>query len=111
MTASKNRSLGARRLGMTACRPSLEPQGDPVPGSLEKTRHRDALQGDDRIFSERLALVRNAQGGDALAGGEGRDQGLLADDLRVQPVWRARGHRYVQVRRVARAQGALAALP
>src|SRR5882672_12485849 len=99
------------RLRMTARGPSLEPQGDAVPGSPEETRGRDALERDHRILPERPALVRDAQRRDALARGERRDQGLLADDLRLQLVRRARGYRHEEVRGKPRAQSAFAAFP
>src|SRR5215831_10089114 len=64
----------------------LEPQGKPVPRPLEEARGRDALERGHRVFPERLAPQRGGQRRDALPGREGRQEGLLADELRVQRV-------------------------
>src|SRR5258705_213339 len=90
---------------------SLEPQPNRIPGPGEKSRDRDALQRDHRILRERFAGVRHAQHRDALPCLYGGDERLLADELGLQRVGGALGHRYVQVRSGPRLQLALAAFP
>src|SRR5262245_37959272 len=77
----------------TMLAPLLEPQPQCIPRAAEDTGDLDRLQGHQRVFADELAVVRHAQRTDPLALRHGSEQRLLRQELGLQLLGLALGHR------------------
>src|SRR5881409_3620501 len=68
----------------TMCASLLEPQPECIPGPPENPGDSHRLEGDDGVFADRPAIVRDAQRADALAPCHRRDERLLRQQLGLQ---------------------------
>src|SRR5581483_11249738 len=94
LASSSGRNVPFRKTMLASL---LEPEPQCIPGPAKEARRRHRLEREQRKLLERLALEAHAQGADALALRDRRDEGLLREQLRLELLALAFRHRHHHV--------------